>query len=484
MRKKTARRRHDAGECSERPLISQQEFVPPWAVHILVGLSIIVAYGLGMQMVPSVEFKVADLDPYFDTRDHDPPLHGALKVDEAHHWGQIKAFLEGRFDVVGQNRVATPPLYHALVSIMAWVVGDYAPSMVRDPLYMELSPTKAWVVGDYAPSMVRILSAILCFPALVLFFLCVRALGKDNRVSLSLLFFLCPIFFPYFFVIYTDMPALVFLLGALFLTLTRRYQLAGLVVGLAILVRQHTIVWAFVLGMIAMDQEDVWGKLAHPDYDWTRALRAVGRVWMFLLVGVTFLAFMYWNGGALIGVAQQAHGEWGYLFPTQGYVWLFTMFFLFMPLHLWNVPRIGAMLGRRPVLWSIIGVCSFVVYLQTFWADHMWNSDLYHWHNRVVMWMKQDVWARSLAFLPMLWAACSLCVTQLTRRSFYWIYPVAILSVLLTPLLEPRYFMASVMFFLLFAKWKTVYVDRLTLAMYALASVYMYIGIQSGAFFP
>jgi len=460
MQKKTARRRHDARECSERPLIPQQEFVPPWAVHILISLAVIVVYGLGMQMVPSVEFKVADLEPYFDTRDQDPPLHGALKVDEAHHWGQIRAFLDGRFDVIGQNRVATPPLYHALVSIMAWVVGDYSP-----------------------PAM-RIFSAILCFPALVLFFLCARALGKDNRVSLSLLFFLCPILFPYFFVIYTDMLALLFLLGALFLTLTRRYQLAGLVVVLAILVRQHTIVWAFVLGMIAMGQEDVWERLAHPDYDWKRALRAVGRVWMFVLVGVTFLAFMYWNGGVIIGVAQQAHGEWGYLFPTQGYVWLFTMFFLFLPLHLWNVPRIGAMLGRRPILWSIIGVCSFVVYLETFWADHMWNIDLYHWHNRVVRWMGQDVWNRSLAFLPMLWAACSLCVTPLTRRSFYWLYPVAILSVLLTPLLEPRYFMASVMFFLLFAKWKTVHVDRLTLAMYALASVYVYTGIQSGAFFP
>ncbi|MDD9821115.1 MAG: hypothetical protein OXR07_09605 [Nitrospira sp.] len=98
--------------------------------------------------------------------------------------------------------------------------------------------------------------------------------------------------------------------------------------------------------------------------------------------------------------------------------------------------------------------------------------------------MGQDVWNRSLACLPMLWAACSLCVTPLTRRSFYWLYPVAILSVLLTPLLEPRYFMAPVMFFLLFAKWKTVYVDRLTLAMYALAPVYVYTGIQSGALSP
>ncbi len=382
-----------------------------------------------------------------------------MEVDEEYHYAQIVAFLDGRFDGIGRNYVGTPPLYHALVATMAWVVGDYSPTAMRR------------------------FSAILCLPALVLFFLCARALDKDNRVSLSLLFFLCPIFFPFFFVLYTDMLALLFLLGALWLTLTRRYQLAGLVVGLAILVRQQTIVWVVVLGMIAMGQQDVWRRLAHPDYDWKGALRAMGRVWMFGLVGVAFLAFVYWNGGVVLGLAQQTHWESGYLFPTQGYMWLFTMFFLFLPLHLWNVPRIGAMLGRRPVLWSIIGVGSFVVYLQTFWAGHMWNNEPHNLHNWMVMWMRQDVWTRSLAFLPMLWAACSLCVTPLAHRSFYWLYPVAILSVLPVALVEQRYFMASVMFFLLFAEWKTVQVDRLTLAMYVLASGWVYRGLHSGAFF-
>ncbi|MDD9821116.1 MAG: hypothetical protein OXR07_09610, partial [Nitrospira sp.] len=159
----------------------------------------------------------------------------------------IAAFIDGRFDGVGRNGVTMLPGYHAIVAAMAWGV------------------------GTHSPSTVRILSAILCFPNIVLFFLCARALGKDNRVSLSLLFLLCPLVYPCFVLIYTDIPALLFLPGALFLTL-----------------------------------------------------------------------------------------------------------------HLWNVPRIGAMLGHRLVRWSIIGVRSFVVYLQTFWADHMWNINLYHWHNRVV----------------------------------------------------------------------------------------------------
>ncbi len=377
--------------------------------------------------------------------------------DEAWHHKQIAAFTEGRFDGVGQNPITMLPGYHAVVAAMAWGVGD--PS----------------------PSTVRILSAILCFPTIVLFFLCARALGKGNRFSLSLLFLLCPILFPFFFLIHTDTPSLLFLLGALFLTLKRRYQLAGLVVVLAILMRQTNIVWAFLMALVALDQEGVWKRLAHRR--WKPALRTVAHLWLFVFAGFAFLAFVYWNGGVALGKSQVIHDTHGYLFPTQGYLWLFTMFFLFLPLHIWNVPRIVDMIRRRPTLWVLGSACLFVVYIQTFWVDHLFNYTLFNLRNRVLTWMRQDMWNQSLAFLPMLWAVFSLCVTPFARRSFYWLYPITILSVLPLSLVEQRYFMAPVMFFMLFAKWENVRVDYLTLIMYALATAYLYIGITSSEFF-
>jgi len=430
-----ARRPRSARDHSDGTSTLQRAGGSPAIVPMLGGLVIIVAYVLGMQMHTSE----------------------VLRGDEWFHHPQISAFIDGRFDGVGRNGVTLLPGYHAIVAAVAWGV------------------------GNHSPSMVRILSAILCLPTVVLFFLCARALGKDNRVSLSLLFLLCPLVFPYFFLIYTDIPALLGLLGALFLTLTRRYQLAGLVVGLSLLMRQTNIVWAFFLALVALGQEGVWGQLVR--HDWRSVLQAVARLWLFVLAGLAFLAFVYWNGGVALGVTQSQH-ELGRLYPTQGYLWLFVMFFLFLPLHLWNVPRIVTMLRRRPALWVVISAGAFVVYLQTFWVYHQWNYELYWLRNRLLTWLRQDPWNPWLAFLPMLWAIVSLCVTPFVRRSFYWLYPVTILSVVPFSLIEPRYFMVPLVFFMLFAEWKNVYVDRLTLAMYALASVWMYVGIQSREFFP
>jgi len=431
----TTRRPRSAREHSDGTSTLQQAGVSPAMISILGGLVILVVYVLGMQMHTADDYR----------------------GDEKFHYPQIAAFVDGRFDDVGRSMLSMLPGYHAIMAAVAWGI------------------------GTHSPSTVRILSAILCFPIMVLFFLCARALGKNNRVSLSLLFLLCLLVFPYFFLIYTDIPALLFLLGVLFLTLTRRYQLAGLVVGLSLLIRQTNIVWAFFLALVALGQEGVWGQLVR--HEWRSVLQAVARLWLFVLAGLAFLAFVYWNGGVAIGVLRSQHELGRLLYPTQGYLWFFVMFFLFLPLHFWNVPRIVTMLRRRPVLWGVISVVAFVVYLQTFWADHGWNYDPWWLRNRLLVWLRQDTWNLWLAFLPMLWAIVSLCVTPFARRSFYWLYPVAILSVVPFSLIEPRYFMVPLVFFMLFAEWKNVYVDRLTLAMYALASVWMYVGIQSGAFF-
>jgi len=193
----TARLPRNARDHSDGTSTLPQAGGSPAMVHMLGGLVIIVVYVLGMQMHTSEVYR----------------------GDEMHHHPQIAAFIDGRFDDVGRGMLSMLPGYHAIVAAVAWGV------------------------GTHSPSTVHLRSAILCFPTVVLFFLCARALGKDNRVSLSLLFLLCPLVYPYFFLICTDIPALLFLLGVLFLTLTGRYQLAGLMVWLTLLMRQTNIVW-------------------------------------------------------------------------------------------------------------------------------------------------------------------------------------------------------------------------------------------------
>ena len=405
---------------------------------VLFALAVIVTYLLGMQL----------------------NLSNGCTVDELHHYPQIRMFAEGEFDIYW--KLAMLPGYHAIVAAMAWLV------------------------GDHSLAMVRALSQLLCFPAIILFFLCARELGKANRFSLSLLFFLSPLVFHFFFLIYTEIPSLLFLLGALLLTLKRRYQLAGLVVLLSLLLRQTNVVWALFYALIALGQEGVWGQLARRD--WQPALRCFARLWLFVLAGFAFLAFVYWNGGVALGssTGDLTIHELGRPYPTQVYLLLFTLFFLFLPLHIWNLPRIAAMIRRRPAMWLFIGVLFFVFYMATFWVDHAWNrgeESLFYLRNRVLLWMRQDLWFRMIAFIPMLWACFSLCATPLRHRYFYWLYPVAILAVLPHSFISPRYFIEPVTLFMLVHKLESAHLDRLTIAIYVPVTCYLYLGIGLSRFF-
>jgi len=398
---------------------------------VLFCLVVIVAYLLGMRMTPGDSYT----------------------IDELPHYLQIAAFAEGKFDIY--YRLTVLPGYHAIIAAMAWLA------------------------DDHSLTTVRALSWGLCFPAIVLFFLCARELGKDNRFSLSLVFFLSPIFFPFFFLLYTDIPSLMFLLGGLLLTLKRRYQLAGLVVALSFLLRQTNVVWALFYALLALGQEDVWRQLARRD--WQPVLRSVARLWLFVLAGFAFLAFVYWHGSITLGDVSMH--EVGRLNPTQGYILLFAVFFLFLPLHVWNLPRIGQMIRRRPAMWLFVSAISLGYYIITFSAYHDWNYSTFFLRNYILIGMRQELWFQLIVFIPMLWAAFSLCVTPLQRGYFYWLYPVAILSVLPHSLIEPRYFIVPVTLFMLAHKLESAHLDRWTTAIYVPITWYLYLGTGLSKFF-
>ncbi|MDD9858816.1 MAG: hypothetical protein OXU96_12360 [Gammaproteobacteria bacterium] len=380
----------------------------------------------------------------------------SLKADELAHYPQIKAFAEGRFEI--KRGLAMLPGYHAVIAALAWVGG---------------------VGGALSLPAARVISWGLCALAPVLFFLCARALGKDNRFSLSLTFLLSPIIFPFFFFLYTDIPSLLFLLGVLLLTLQRRYQLAGLMAVLSLLLRQTNVIWIFFFALVALGQEGVWTRLAQRDF--RPVLHALARLWLFVFAGLAFLAFVYWHGGIALGAAHMLRVE--RLYPTQVYLLLFTVFLLFMPLHIRNLPRIARMLRRRPVICLFVGAMSLAFYLWTFWADHPWNSNLSYLRNQILQLLREDLYLRIAAFIPMAWALCSLCVTPLQRRSFYWLYPLAAAALLPAGLVEQRYFIVPVTLFMLAKKHQSTPLDLWTIAVYAPVTGLLYYRISEGGFF-
>jgi len=435
--KRTVRRRERAGP----PPTAGPAAISDPPSRMLVGLTAlaaVAAYSFGMWMVV------------------DSPT-----ADEVTHYPQIKEFAEGRFEI--HRRLTVLPGYHAIIAALAWAGGD------------PLLPAA------------RAVSWGLCALAPVLFFLCARALGKDNRFSLSLAFLLSPLTFPHFFYLYTDIPSLLFLLGVLLLTLRRRYRLAGLMAILSLLLRQSNVVWVFFFALVALGQEGVWARLARRDF--RPVLHVLARLWLFVFAGLAFLAFVYWNGGIALGDADMHRAD--RLYPTQVYLLLFTVFLLFVPLHIRNLPRIARMLRRRPILCLFIGVMLLAFYLQTFWVNHPYNYSPYeslqfrygYLRNEILRLLKETLWLRVAVFIPMAWALCSLCVTPLQRRSFYWLYPLAAAALLPAGLIDQRYFIVPVVLFMLTKKHESAALDLWTIAVYVPATGLLYHHISQGGVF-
>jgi hypothetical protein len=309
------------------------------------------------------------------------------------------------------------------------------------------------------PAM-RLSATLLSFFCFTVFFMLARKIDKSSAAQKSLLFIMCPIFFPLFSLIYTDIYSMAFVFLSLALALDQRLWLSGIVGILGLVVRQNNIVW---LAMIALA-----AYLDHyfPQYRWKDVKPWIGKFLFFFLALVLMAAFVIWNKGFVFG-DRTNHAltlSCGNLFFL-----LFFFFFLFAPYNLSNFPRIADFLKTHKLMWVVLAEV-FLVYLLFFKANHPYNSMARLLHNWILWAMAGPFPARCLCFLPIAYSILSLCVTPLRQKSFYLLYPFTILFLLPNAVIEIRYCFIPYALFLLFKEKDTERIVSFTLAIYLVAT--------------
>jgi len=400
------------------------------SIYSLIFLAILFAgVSLGVNMMP-------DEATYHDENFHNP---------------QIQAFIRGDLDY-RVDVITVLPGYHALVAGVSALFFD---DSIRS---------------------VRIASALLSLFSVLFFYLCAKRLGHRSPLTSTVLFFLCPLFFPFFFVIYTDMASLAFILAGVYATLCRRFSWAAIILTLSMLLRQTNVImlafcWllAFSLYLEGKDLRQIrlreWGVLGYR-FALKTSLFAVG-----ILV---FLGFVLWNGGVAVGDAGAHKIE--RLYFTQSYFWLLAVCIIYLPLHISNLPKIWLLIKEKPI-WPIICGLAFAVYFISFWTYHGYNDFNFFLRNQIITWAEQGYMHRAILFVPMMLALLSLAVTPLRNRWHYWIYPFAIISLLPHSLIEQRYFMETIALFMLFKRDESTSVQYHTMAVSIVMSAVLFVGI-------
>jgi alpha-1,2-glucosyltransferase len=140
-----------------------------------------------------------------------------LYGDEEVHYDQIRRFACG--DLSLNSWLTTLPGYHALLGLIGYVTG------VTNIPFM------------------RFLSFLIGLATIGVFGLINREISRNAEFLRILQFAFLPILFPFFFLLYTDVLSLLFVLLAFFCILRERTTLAAVMSLAGTLVRQTNIVW-------------------------------------------------------------------------------------------------------------------------------------------------------------------------------------------------------------------------------------------------
>lgn len=385
-------------------------------------------------------------------------LPDGMLADEGYHWSQIVTFLNG-----GQYSTAISPLpgYHLTMTYLI----------------------KMLSLGESLLAA-RCLNWFLALSSLGFFFWMIRRSDEGNPYALSFQMYLSPIIFPFFFLIYTDLTSLSLVLLSLLLTLEGRYRLAATVAGISLFFRQTNIMWLFLFWMLALSDTGFFNSLRNikgfGDFKLREFAGPLYKTYIFPILCMVFVGFVVINKGVAMGEAD-VH-TFKLVYPTQIFMLLCALFFLFIPMHVKNAPAIWRLLKSQPLL-PFLGAFLYAVYMITFDATHDYNYNSFYLRNWLLNWLRDDALNQSLLFMPMLWAFYSLLLTPFREKKYYWFYPVTILYLLPIGLIEPRYFIVPVVLFTLFRKPMDDRLEYLTAAIYIPVAMFIFMGTAVENFF-
>ena len=391
-------------------------------------------------------------------------LPDQLMVDEHFHHGQILFFLAGEFKRVPE--ITVTPGYHLLVFAPAALLG-------LDQVFS-----------------LRAISTALAASVVMLAWLYWRHVSAELPLLRALQLLACPLLWPFYVLLYTDLLALAALLSVVLLADRRHYKAAAMVGLVALFIRQTNVFWLALIWVMAMHQAGLGAVLLanhrrpieRLDHAGRQIWPALKACWPLALPLVAFVIFVLINRGVAVG--DRASHQLGGVYPSQLFFMLLVLWLVLLPLHLSNLPRIASLVARR--IWIAPALLLLgMIYWFSFEVTHPYNLGLpeFHLRNRVLGWLDGDWRWRLLAFPLMAWTLLSIAASPLRTQSALWLFPVTVLAMLPAELIEQRYYIPPLVLWLLFRQTGSRTVEVSLLIWFALLSAAIFAAASSLRYF-
>ena len=318
-------------------------------------------------------------------------------------------------------------------------------------------------------TLVFILNAVLFFPL-------VYNLSKDNKIKRMINFAFFPIFFTYYFLIYTDIFSMIFVLMTYYFLIYRRYKTAGLTCIISILIRQNNFIWMGLWGLciLADSLRDTPTTYKYKKVIKTIITNIIKKGWVFALGILGFIGFVIWNGGLVIG--DRIHHQPS-IYP-QG-IWFFfaTITMFFWPIILNNLKKIKINKSR-----IVLYIGLFLVYLGTWSNFHLYNTFDAMLRNKIILWTLLSPINVIILFIPVLLGI--IYVVDILEFKNKWLFMFfSLILVGFSHLIEYRYYFLPIAFILLYRKIEDKFIENFTLFYWISLAIIMFFSIQSWKIF-
>jgi len=364
-------------------------------------------------------------------------------ADEKHHLRGLRWFCDGNWRLPGFLPML--PGYHVLASLPARLFG---PSLF----------------------VARAFTVLMGIAATLLVYQILKRTNQPHPADALLHFAWNPLLFPFMALAYTDLPALLCLVAAVYLHVRRQFALSALPLLVACLIRQSNVVWVAFMGawaVIELWEQRVGNAPSEEVPGLGRLVRgAAPRIWPHIALGVLAVGFFIGRGGVTAGRVSFNQPA---VNPAQFYLFALFVVVLWAPLWLTHVRTEWRTLYQAAVtrpLFCALAAAAILALVFNFRNLHPWNQGLSHLRNWPLVGMSSSLTLRVLLVLCI--AAVAPLVVRFTwsqprRRVLAVVWLFSFLFLLPQALADPRYYIIPVFFLNLFARYGAFQARRLTI---------------------
>ncbi len=379
---------------------------------------------------------------YFLIKDH------GLMVDEKWHYAQIVEFTRHNYAL--NPGLAMLPGYHFVIAGVALLVN-----------------------ASSVPA-IRFISLFFNLITIPVFYFIAKKIDYKSALVKTVQYSFFPILFPFYTLIYTDFFSLTLILLAVYFIFRKRYNIAGLILSVDVLVRQNNLIWLVFFNIYIYLK--TYGFVFRLQY----LNNHMKNTMSFILGPIIFDIFLMIFHRVSVGEQTLVYAT--AVVPNNLFIMLFMFLIIFLPLNISLIKQF-IVYWRKKIIFLLPVLLAFFPFSKYFRVENPYNLNTFFLHNWLFVYFTSGTYQKLIFFVILILTVMLIRIIKLHSKEDYLLYLFTIIFFIPLWFIDVRYYMVPLSLFILFKKNQKKSIEIFTAVYFILLSAICYYGIFTWKFF-